>query len=53
MKDEPEAMLEKEPVVVYVRTKGEKLKELKGLGCGDGSVNKSSAVWAQEAGFDP
>lgn len=53
MKDETEVMLEKEPVVVYVRAKGEKLKELKGLGCGDGSVNKSSAVWAQEAGFDP
>lgn len=44
MKDEIEAMLEKGPVVVYARAKGERLKELKGLGCGDGSVNKSSAV---------
>lgn len=44
MKDETEAMLEKGPVVVYARAKGERLKELKGLGCGDGSVNKSSAV---------
>lgn len=44
MTDEIGAMLEEEPVVVPARAKGERLKELKGLGYRDGSVNKSSAV---------